>query len=894
VSALPLPVGLPLRSRRAIPFGAALACLLTVAPPALAVDHPGTTGQGVLRNPFPEFAETYCLDCHNAEDKKGKFDMAAMLAGDPVAEFESWESVLWALQDRDMPPDDEPDIARPGEGEYEAMLSWMEPWFGELEAGYAGPAELTTTSALVETYCISCHNTDDAEGELVLEGLDLDDPEAHPELLETLMHRLHARQMPPADARRRPTEDFYQQFTHDLAEVLDDLAGANPQPGRIDSFRRLNRTEYQNAIRDLLAVDFDAASVLPADELAHGFDNITVTNLSPTLMDRYITAAQRISRLAVGTPLKVPAGHTVRIPGDRTQEKHVEGLPLGTRGGALIPYSFPRDGEYEVRMRLTRDRNEHVEGLRGESEIELLLGDQLLQRYTIKKPDDGRQDHVTVDRHLVYRGDFKAGPAKLGVTFPEKIAPLMETRRRPFEARFNFHRHPRQNPALYQVTITGPFESSGVSETPSRKKIFVTTPDQERSPKVAAEKILRDLMRVAYRRPLVKSDLEKPMQFFEEGHAANGFEAGIELALSAILVSPEFLFRIEREPEGVPAGEAYAISDLELASRLSFFIWSSIPDGELLTLAEKGELRSPGVLEGQIERMLGDPRATNLATNFAGQWLHLRNLENTAPNLRLFPDFDDNLRQSFRRETELFVESIIRENRSAVELISADYTYLNERLARHYEIPSIRGSRFRRVDLEPEYQRGGLLRQGSVLTVTSYATRTSPVIRGNWILENIIGTPPPPPPPNIPSLEGVISESLPMRERLALHREDPACASCHNVMDPIGFSLENFDAVGRWRDSELGHMIDSSGGLPDGAEFHGAQGLETALLQRPDLFVGTLTEKLLTFALGRGLEYYDASAIRQIVRKAEADNYKISAIVSGIARSVPFQMRTAL
>ncbi len=853
-----------------------------------------TAGTGVLRNPFPEFAETYCLDCHNSEKKKGKFDMESMLTGDPVAEFEAWESILWAMQDRDMPPDDEPDIARPGEAEYESLLSWMEPWFGELEAGYAGPAEFTTTNALVETYCISCHNTDDAEGELVLEGLDLDDPKAHPELLEKLMHRMHARQMPPADERRRPDEDIYQKFTHDLAGVLDEGATADPQPGRIESFRRMNRTEYQNAIRDLLAVDFDAASVLPADELAHGFDNITVTNLSPTLMDRYITASQRISRLAVGAPLKIPAGHTVRIPADRTQEKHVDGLPLGTRGGTLIPYNFPRDGVYEVRMRLARDRNEHVEGLGGSSQIELLLANELLESFTIKKPDDGRQDHVTVDRHLVYRGEFNAGPANLGVTFPEPLAPLMETRRKPFEARFNFHRHPRQNPALYQVTITGPFSSSGVSETPSRNKVFVTTPDQERSPEVAAKKILSNLIRSAYRRPVVKADLEKPMAFFDEGNAEGGFEAGIELALSAILVSPEFLFRIEREPEHVESGEAYAISDLELASRLSFFVWSSIPDDELLTLAEQGKLRDPDVLDRQVSRMLADPRAANLATNFAGQWLHLRNLENTAPNLRLFPDFDDNLRQSFRQETELFVESIIREDRSAVDLISADYTYLNERLARHYDIPSIRGSRFRRVDLERKFNRGGLLRQGSILTVTSYATRTSPVIRGNWILENFIGTPPPPPPPNIPSLEGVISESLPMRERLALHRADPACASCHNMMDPIGFALENFDSVGRWRDSELGHTIDASGGLPDGAEFHGAQGLEDALLQRPDLFVGTMTEKLLTFALGRGLEYYDAPAVRRIVHDAEADNYKISAIISGIAQSVPFQMRTAL
>ena len=852
------------------------------------------TGSGVLRDPFPEFAATYCLDCHNAEDKKGKFDMESVLAGNPVHEFEAWESILWALQDRDMPPDDEPDIARPGEGEYEAMLAWMEPWFGELEAGYEGPAELTTTTALVEAYCVSCHNADEAVGELVLEGLDLEDPSAHPEILEKMIHRMHARQMPPIEERRRPDDSTYADFTTRLSAVLDEQARANPQPGRIDSFRRLNRTEYQNAIRDLLALRIDATELLPADELAHGFDTVTVTDLSPTLMDRYISAAQKISRLAVGTPMKVPDGHTVRIPGDRTQEKHVEGLPLGTRGGALIPYHFPRDGEYEVRLRLTRDRNENVEGLQGQHEIQLLLNDDLLESYTIERGAEGRRDDVAVDRHLVYRGSFAAGPAELGVTFPERVAPVLETRRRPFEARFNFHRHPRQNPALFQVTITGPFASTGAGESPSREQVFVTTPQAAGSEIAAAEEILGRLMRLAYRRPVTEEDLERPLEFYRQGVEEGGHEAGIELALSAILVSPQFLFRIEREPREIAPGEAYEISDLELASRLSFFLWSSLPDDPLLTAAEQGTLRDPAVLTAQIERMLRDPRAENLATNFAGQWLHLRNLQNTTPNLRLFPDFDDNLRVSFQRETELFINSVIEEDRSVLDLITADYTYLNERLARHYGIPEVRGSRFRRVELEPESNRGGLLRQGSVLTVTSYATRTSPVIRGNWILENILGTPPPPPPADVPSLDTVILEKLPMRERLAMHRADPACASCHNLMDPVGFALENFDAVGQWRDSEDGMWVEADGGLPDGQTFEGAHGLEDGLMARPDLFVATLTEKLLTFALGRGMDYYDAPAIRKIVRDAEPQNYQFSAIVAGIAQSVPFQMRTAL
>lgn len=852
-----------------------------------------TVGSGVLRDPFPEFAATYCLDCHNAEDKKGKFDMEAVLTGNPVHEFEAWESILWALQDRDMPPVDEPEVVRPDEAEYEEMLAWMEPWFGELEAGHAGPAEFTTTNAMVETYCLTCHNADEAVGDLVLEGLDLEDVSAHPEVLEKMIHRMHARQMPPIEERRRPTDGVYEAFTRQLTAALDAQAEAHPRPGRIDSFRRLNRTEYQNAIRDLLAVRIDASELLPADELSHGFDTITVTDLSPTLMDRYISAAQKISRLAVGTPLQVPDGHTVRIPGDRTQEKHVAGLPLGTRGGAVIPYNFPRAGEYEIRLRLTRDRNEQVEGATGEHDVDLLLEDALLQRYTVDLPQK-ESDNSHIDAHLVYRGQFPAGPQDLGVTFPERTAPLMETRRRPFEARFNYHRHPRQTPALFQVTITGPLGENFGGDTPSRQRIFVTTPEQAGGDLAAARQILGNLMRRAYRRPVTAEDLERPLEFYRQGAEEAGFEAGIELALSAILVSPQFLFRIEREPAGLAAGEAYEISDIELASRLAFFLWSSLPDDALLAAAEAGELRQPGKLEAQVERMLRDPRAENLSTNFAGQWLHLRNLQNTTPNLRLFPDFDDNLRVSFRRETELFIHSIIEEDRSVLDLITADYTYLNERLARHYGIPGIRGSRFRRVELDPESNRGGLLRQGSVLTVTSYATRTSPVIRGNWILENILGTPPPPPPADVPSLDTVILEKLPMRERLALHRADPACAACHNLMDPVGFALENFDAVGRWRDSEEGMWVNAVGGLPDGQSFEGAHGLENGLMTRPDLFVSTLTEKLMIFALGRGLEYYDAPAIRRIVQNAEEHNYPFSAIVSGIARSVPFQMRTAL
>jgi hypothetical protein len=462
------------------------------------------------------------------------------------------------------------------------------------------------------------------------------------------------------------------------------------------------------------------------------------------------------------------------------------------------------------------------------------------------------------------------------------------------------HRHPRSVPALYQVSITGPYDAKGQGDTPSRRKIFgesatVTLPADAASQENRAREILTPLLRRAYRRPVTEADLRKPLQFFREGSAAGaGFEAGIESALSAILVSPRFLFRVEADPVDLPPATAYRISDLELASRLSFFLWSSLPDDALLAAAERGELREPKALEEQVRRMLADPRARNLVTNFAAQWLHLRKLDEVTTDLRLFVDFDDNLRQAFRRETELFFESVVREDRPVTDFLAANYTFLNERLAKHYGIPHIYGSRFRRVTLEGDaaQQRGGLLRHGSILTVTSYATRTSPVIRGHWILANLAGEPPPPPPPNIPALDNnTVSASLPMRQRLAAHRANPACASCHDVMDPVGFSLENFDAVGRWRATEQGKPVDASGGLSDGSTFTGVAALERGLLARPELFAGTLAEKLLTFALGRGVESYDAPAIRQIVRRAQADDYRFSALILGLVNSTPFQMR---
>ena len=751
---------------------------------------------------------------------------------------------------------------------------------------------------LVGRFCIDCHSADEQAGDLDLDSI-LSKPIAdHLDDWEAVVRKLRARQMPPADSDQ-PEEEEYKTLAGGLIASLDAIAESKPNPGRIDTLRRLNRTEYQNAIRDLLALEIDAAKLLPADESSHGFDNITVGELSPLLLNRYISAAQKISRLAVGSPGS-PTGDTFRPAPDLTQEDHVPGLPLGTRGGLLIPYNFPRDGEYEFQIHLTRDRNEEVEGLRGTHELEILF-DRKEQKTFVVKPPKNRKDHTDVDAHLRTRIEVSAGPKQVGVTFVNKPSGLLETKRQPYISRFNHHRHPRQSPAIFQVSITGPIDDAkGTGQTPSRRRLFSTiatvpkTTDSE-SVEPAALKILKPLTRRAYRRSITDSDLKRPMDFFRAGHEVGGFEAGIENALSAILVSPQFLFRKETTPEGVESGTAYQLNGFELASRLSFFLWSSIPDDELLSVAERGELSNPEVLERQTRRMLADPRSRSLVDNFANQWLYLRNLVSITPNHRLFPDFDDNLRQAFRRETELFFESILREDRSVMDLLKADYTFLNERLAKHYQIPNVYGSRFRRVALTPKDNRGGLLRHGSILTVTSYATRTSPVIRGNWVLENMLGTPAPPPPDDVPALEeNSVDQSLPVRERLSEHRANEACASCHDMMDPVGFALENYDAIGRWRTHEEGRKLDVSGGLPDGQQFNGIDGLERGLLERPELFASTFTEKLMTFALGRGVEPFDGPAVRKIVADSAMDEYTMSSIIVGIVNSVPFKMRTAL
>jgi hypothetical protein len=774
---------------------------------------------------------------------------------------------------------------------------------GALTLSAQQPAAAPDPRAVVNKYCVSCHNDRLKTGGLSLDAATAQDAGQHPDVWEKVLRKMRARQMPPV-GMPRPDEATYNAAIASLETSLDRAAALAPNPGRTATLRRLTRTEYQNAIRDLLALNIDVASLLPADESSYGFDNVTVGDLSPTLLDRYISAAEKVSRVAVGRPSVSPGGDTIRIPPDLTQEDHIEGLPIGTRGGALVSYTFPMDGEYEISIRLARDRNEHIEGLTGPNDLELLLDRERVQLFSVKPPDrrpgaeDAQPNHDNVDQHLKIRMPVKAGPHALGVAFLKSTSALLESARQPYQAHFNYYRHPRIQPAIYAISIVGPYAATGPGDSPSRRRIFgggpgdhplVTKNDEE----AAARRILSALMRRAYRRPVTADDLLGPIALYRKARAAGDFDAGIEMALSGVLVSPSFLFRVEEDPARVPANGVYRVSDLELASRLSFFLWSSIPDDELLNAAVAGKLHEPATLEKEVRRLLADPRSRSLVTNFASQWLHLRNLASITPDMRLFPDFDDNLRQAMLEETELFVDSVLREDRSALDLLHANYTFLNERLARHYGIPHIYGTRFRRIELDPATTRGGLLRQASVLTVTSYNTRTSPVLRGKFVLDSLLGVPPPPPLPNVPALkDNTVDGHLSVKLRLAEHRTNAVCAACHNLMDPVGLSLEKFDAVGRRRAVEDATAIDASGGLPDGSKFTDVDGLEQALLKRPELFVGTLTEKLLTYGLGRGVEWYDAPAVRAIVHDAARQDFRMSSLILGIVKSPPFQMRT--
>ncbi len=755
--------------------------------------------------------------------------------------------------------------------------------------------------ALVDRYCATCHNERLETGGFSFERLDVADVAAHPEAWEKVVRKLRAGAMPPRP-RPRPDQEVYDGFRAWLEGELDAAAAADPNPGRTETFHRLSRTEYRNAVRDLLALDVGVEELLPADDTSYGFDNIAgVLGVSPTLMERYLSAARKISRLAIASPVPSPTAETFRIASDLGQDRRMERLPFGTRGGMVIDYNFPEDADYV--FEILPDGPLRIEP----HDLEVTIDGERTALLTVGKapdPDDPRGLYTPQIETLEVRAPVTAGPHEVGVAFLRKTSAEPEGIRklylRPFTGEGSGG-DSRYQPYVESVTIAGPYESSGarpVEGTPSRARIFTCRPARGETVEeeaACAREVLATLARRAYRRPVTDDDVARLLTFYARGRAGGSFDAGIEMALRRLLVSPEFLFRVERDPEGVAAGENYRISDLELASRLSFFLWSSIPDDELLDVAERGGLSTPEVFEAQVERLLADPRSEALVSNFAGQWLTLRNAAAVQPDEDAFPDFGEGLRQAFRRETELLFGSILHEGRSALDLLAADYTFVNERLAQHYGIPNVRGSHFRRVALEDE-ARGGLLGHGSILTVTSYANRTSPVNRGKWVLENILGTPPPPPPPDVPDLETAAGgQALSMRAAMEQHRANPVCASCHRLMDPLGLSLENFDAIGRWRDrSETRGAIDATGELPDGTPFDGPSGLEAALLRHPDRFVTTVTEKLLTYALGRGLEYYDAPAVRTIVRDAAGDGYRLSSLVKGVVRSAPFQMRRSL
>jgi mono/diheme cytochrome c family protein len=762
-------------------------------------------------------------------------------------------------------------------------------------------ASADSPTSLVNQYCVVCHNEALKTGGLALDSFDVANAHDNPDVWERVLRKLRANAMPPT-GMPRPDEESMQNLVGYLEDALDSRAAADPNPGRTPTFSRLNRFEYQNAIRDMLALEVDVSGMLPTDDSSFGFDNVNVTNFSPTLMERYLSAAQKISRLAIGAPMTSPTSHVELLAADLTQENRFEGLPFGTRGGTAFDYNFQRDGNYQLQVRLSRDRNENVEGLTELHELEITLDGERLGLFEVTPQRSERfatfyYSDESAGSGLEVEIPVTAGSHEIGVAFLRKNSALIESTRQPYLAHFNRDRHPRQQPAVHSVSIAGPYAATGVSDTPSRQRIFICQPQAVAAEAACARDIIASLARRAFRRPVNDADIQSAFAHYQDASAVGGFEAGIETALRGLLVSPEFIFRIEQEPADIAADTIYTISDVELASRLSFFLWSSIPDDELLDLAAQGELRNPEQLAQQVRRMLADPRSRTLVTNFASQWLYLRNLDAVDPNTRLFPDFDDNLRQAMRRETEMLFDSVVQQDQNVMQLLAADYTFLNERLAKHYGIANVYGDHFRQVSLPADSQRIGLLGHGSILTVTSYANRTSPVLRGKWVLENLLGIPPPPPPDNVPALSESETDvkALTMRERMVQHRANPVCAACHQVMDPVGLTMENFDAVGRWRAENADHLsIDVSGNLPGSEPFEGVAGLRSALLENPDAFVGTMSEKLLTYAIGRGLEYYDAPAVRDILRQTSSKDYRFSAMILAIVNSTPFQMRRSL
>jgi mono/diheme cytochrome c family protein len=783
-----------------------------------------------------------------------------------------------------------------------------------LETATSAPAA-ADGRALLNRYCVSCHSTRLKTAGLVLDTLDVADVAGHAEIWEKVIRKVRSNAMPPPGLPR-PDRKAAVNFIQYLETAHDRAAQAHPNPGRT-VVHRLNRAEYTNAIRDLLGLDVDGRSLLFADDAdKNGFDNnADVLSVSPALMERYMSAARRISRLAIGRQATNPLIETYNVPRMQFQDGRMdEDLPFGTRGGLAIRHRFPVDGEYSLKIKLQTNLYDYIKGLGKPHQLEVRVDGVRVTVFTVGGEQKGTpapagfagaifgspewEDYShQADKGLEARFSVKAGARVVGVSFFGESSTVAEGVLQPRQVGYPLAVNEMQEgaPAIDSVQIGGPYAPQGPGDTPTRRKIFVCRPSNAGDEKACAEKILSTLARRAYRRPVTGPDAQALLDFYSRGRQSGDFEAGIQLGLERILDDPEFIFRAERDPGNVAPGAAYQVSDLELASRLSFFLWSSLPDDELLDLAVRGKLRDPKVLEGQVRRMFADDRARqSLIANFAGQWLMLRNVDAHVPNTDLFHEFDENLRQAMKRETELFIDDQLASDRPLIELLTAKYTFLNERLARHYQIPNVTGERFRKIELDNASPRMGLLGQASILTVTSYPDRTSPVLRGKWVLENMLAAPPPAPPPDVPALKDKGKDGRPatVRERLEIHRANPSCSSCHSQMDPLGFALENFDAIGMWRmKGEDGAVIDAGSALPDGTKLDGPAGLRNLLLRRQDEFVEAITEKLMAYALGRSVQYYDYPAIRSIIRETAATNHSWSSVVVAMVKSVPFQMR---
>ena len=765
--------------------------------------------------------------------------------------------------------------------------------------------------AVIEKYCVTCHNERLKTAGLMLDKADIDHAGANAEVWEKVLRKLGTGEMPPP-GRPRPDPATYAALNAFLEKALDDSALAHPNPGRV-AVHRLNRTEYTNAVRDLLGLLIDGKFLLSADEAdQEGFDNVaSVLSVSPALLESYLSAARTISRLAVGDPTINPVADVFKIPTALVQDDQTsDDLPFGSHGGTSIRYHFPLDGEYQVKVLLKRQLYLYIIGMGEPHQVDIRLDGALIKRFDIGgkargmtmpesfagntqgDPEFEKYMH-TADAGLEVRFPAKAGTHDVGVSFIRRFwepEGVVQPQQRGFARTTNelFH----GSPAVDTVAIAGPYGTVGMGDdSPSRRKIFACRPKDAASEEPCAKKILSTLAMRAYRRPVTERDVQRLLDFYKEGRAKATFDAGIQRGLERILAAPGFLFRVEREPANAAAGSVYRLNDLDLASRLSFFLWSSIPDDELLNTAIAGKLKQPAVLEQQVRRMLADSRSKALVGNFVGQWLQMSKLTGLVPDVDAFPDFDENLREAMRQETAEFVASQMREDRSVLELLTANYSYLNERLARHYGIPNVYGNHFRKVTFT-DGVRGGLLGQASVLTVTSYPNRTSVVLRGKWLLANMLGAPPPPPPADVPSLKEAGQDGQPrsLRDRMDRHRNSPACAGCHQRMDPLGFSLENFDALGKWRTVADGEKVDVSASLPDGTTFEGVAGLRNLLLNHKNDYVRTLTEKLLAYSIGRGIEYHDFPAIRKIARESAPGDYRWSSVVLGIVRSTPFSM----